>query len=124
MQQVKGNFKNKKGSVKIEMPIFSFKEDDVTIIYAPALDLCGYGYSEEDAQESFKITLREFLDYTTNKGTFEKELKRLGWKVKKNKPMTLPDLSKLLVDREYLTEIFNEKDFRKYNAPIALPVNV
>ncbi len=62
------------------MPLIEFKEGDVFILFAPALDISGYGKTEEEAQQSFEVVFEEFIEYTVKKHTLHKELKRLGWK--------------------------------------------
>lgn len=51
----------------------------MTIIYSPALDLSGYGNTINEAKESFKIALEEFIRYTLNENTFNDVMKKLGW---------------------------------------------
>jgi hypothetical protein len=67
------------GDVSAQLQVLSFIEDGVTILYAPARDLAGSGYDLNQAKASFWETVSEFLRYTTQKKTFVKELKRLGW---------------------------------------------
>jgi len=86
MKQIGFKGKVKKGlvTVNVSVPLLSFKEDDDTfIVYSPALDVSGYGDTEEEARKSFELTLEEFINYTINKKTFQSELTRLGWKIKK-----------------------------------------
>jgi len=78
---VNANFKEKSGLVETNLNLISFKEDDSHIVYAAALDLSGYGKTEEEAIESFKEALEEFVRYTMAKNTIYIELARLGWNV-------------------------------------------
>lgn len=102
---------------KIEgfLDIIIFKEDDTTIVYCPPLEVYGYGIDENEAQESFKVSLTEFFKYCTNKNTLRTELKRLGWQMKRGKlkPMIPPSISELLSTNENLSRIYNNFDFRK-----------
>jgi len=102
---------------KIEgfLDIIIFKEDDTTIVYCPPLEVYGYGIDENEAQESFKVSLVEFFKYCTNKNTLRTELKRLGWQMKRGKlkPMIPPSISELLSTNENLSRIYNNFDFRK-----------
>jgi hypothetical protein len=59
--------------------LFSFNY--LHFVYAPALDVTGYGLNEKEAQNSFVISLEEFLDFTQKKGTLNSELERMGWKL-------------------------------------------
>jgi hypothetical protein len=73
------------------LDLLSFKEDNVFFVYAPALDITGYGYTETEAQHSFVETLETFLDFTQKNKTLEGELNRLGWK----KDQTTTEIEKL-----------------------------
>ena len=46
--------------ISSELAIFLFKEDDNFIAYSPALDLFGYGKTEEEARSSFNVVLKEY----------------------------------------------------------------
>lgn len=64
--------------INSELTIFLFKEDDNFIAYSPALDLSGYGKTEDDARASFDIVLKEYFDYTIHEGTLYQDLKSHG----------------------------------------------
>jgi hypothetical protein len=122
-KKIQGKFANKKGQVKFNLPVIEFQEDDNTIVYCPPLDLAGYGADSGEANEAFKVALREFCDYTITKGTLIKELKSLGWKTKAHhSEIKVPDLDVLIRSRTYLQEIFNTKNFEMKYRPIPLPV--
>lgn len=80
--EVKGNFRNRESKIRFNLPVIMFREEDVYFYYTPALDLTGYGKTEEEAKNSFQETLGQFLDYTTHKKTLLSELKKLSWNVK------------------------------------------
>lgn len=109
---------------KIEgsLDIIIFKEDDTTIVYSPPLEVYGYGADENEAQESFRVSLAEFFRYCTNKNTLRTELKRLGWQMKrsKSKPMIPPPITELLSTNENLSRIYNNFDFRKTATNVSL----
>jgi hypothetical protein len=87
-----------------------FEEGDAHIAYAPAFDLSGYGHSDEEAKASFEIALKNFLDYTTKKGTLVSELKRLGWNIngKKLKLVKSPAFDDLLDTNRSLSKLVEE----------------
>lgn len=68
------------------------KEDQTFIVYAPALDLSGYGPTSEEALRDFHNAFKIFIEETTERGTLEKALLELGWQkvVKNNKPEWKP----------------------------------
>ena len=123
--QFKGSIGFNNGDYQLSLTLLEFKENDVTIVYSPALDLSGYGYSTEEAKNSFNIVLVEFLRYTHNKKTFEDEIKKLGWKIKgkKNNHKFLPPLNSELIERNTLySDIVNSKNYKAYNESIELSI--
>jgi len=105
------------------LDLITFKEDNTTIVYCPPLEVYGYGVDENEANESFKISLTEFFKYCTNKNTLRLELKRLGWQLKKSKtkPMIPPTITELLSSNENLSRIYNNYDFRKTATNVSIP---
>lgn len=121
--QYRGNIGFKDGIFHINLSLIEFKEDDVTIIYSPALNLSGYGYSSEEAKNSFNIALYEFFRYTNNKQTFNDVLKELGWKIKggKKNPKIEPPLnSDLVANNPLYHEIINSRNYKVYNEDVEL----
>lgn len=122
-ENIKGTFKNQKNEVDVNLSLISFEEDGSFIIYCPALDVSGYGYTEEEARESFTTSLASFFQYTMNKKTFVQELTRLGWRVKNlHKIMSPPEMTHLLSENENFSRIFNNHPFRKYDTKIQIPL--
>ena len=93
----------------LRLVLLSFQEEDNFILYAPTLDLSGYGKSEVEAKISFEESLNEFFDFTKKHQTLNDELKRLGWK----NDFQAPFLDDLILKNSYLAEIVREKDFFK-----------
>lgn len=109
----------------VRLSLIVFKEDLITIIYSPALDLSGYGRSMKEAQYSFETTLEEFLRYTVNKNTFESELIRMGWKTsgkKSRREFKQPFLDELLKSNQYLSDIVRDKEFTRIHQEVSFPV--
>ncbi len=122
-----GKFSNKKGSiVDVTVNLVQFKDTGSHVVYAPALEVYGYGRSVQEAKDSFVTCLEEFVDYTISKGTVTSELRRLGWKIKgrkNNRTFKVPDFSELLTKNERLIDIMNNREVRTYKAdvPMAMP---
>jgi O-methyltransferase involved in polyketide biosynthesis len=103
------------------LDLLFFKEDAVFFVYAPALDVTGYGMTENEAQNSFVETLEEFLSFTQKNKMLESELKRLGWKQDQTtKVFQPPFLDEMLQNHAYLSEIVREYDFQKSNFQFAI----
>ena len=122
--QIKGTWVSDRDQMKVNLSLISFEEDGSQIIYCPALDISGYGITEVEAMESFKVCLGEFFLYTTRKGTFSVELKRMGWifRNSKRKSMLPPPMSKLLEENENFSRIFNDHSFKKFDTAVELPL--
>ncbi len=106
-------FGNEKYNVGLSL--VEFEEDNVTIIYSPALDLSGYGYNRIEAEESFSEALREFFRYTTNKKTLNEVLKNLGWEIggsKKKPKFNPPKDSDLIFSNPLYNDIVNNKNYK------------
>jgi len=119
--RIEGNFKNNRGGVTFNLPVITFQEEDAFFVYSPALDLTGYGKTEEEAKASFDETLGQFFDYSTNKKTLFRELEKLGWKVSKKKASTPPSLIEMLNKNDYLADIFEQKQYKKSNQQVNMP---
>jgi hypothetical protein len=123
---IHGTHKSGKHTVEVRMPVIEFEEEGVIVLFAPALDISGYGYTEEEAKKSFRTVFEEFIDYTLKKDTLHKELMRLGWELKsvKTKKVKVPTLESLMKKNSSLKELFEgEKpmkvDFPSFPMPLA-----
>jgi hypothetical protein len=113
------------GKYHVGLSLIEFVEDEITIIYSPALDLSGYGSSEEEAKRSFSTAMDEFFRYTTNKKTFAKVLTELGWSVKgskKSPKFNPPKDSDLVSSNSLYNDIVNNKSYKVLRQDVALPV--
>lgn len=122
--KVSGTFSGNNAFVKVILDLIVFKEDDAIIIYSPALDLSGYGYSEDEAKASFEVSIESFLDHTTKKSALLSELKRLGWEIKehdKHRKIKSPEITDLLKKNRELARIINQKQFKKINTTVRMP---
>lgn len=99
----------------VGLALVEFEEGNVTIVYSPALDLSGYGYSQKEAKQSFTEALNEFSRYTTNKNTLGKVLIDLGWSKKgsRKKPkFDPPKDSDLISSNPLYNDIVNNKSYK------------
>jgi hypothetical protein len=123
--QVTANLGFSNHKFRVGLSLIEFNEDNVIIIYSPALDLSGYGNSEEEAKSSFSESLHEFFRYTHNKNTLDKVLLDLGWSIKgtKKNPKFNPPLDSDLVSSNSLyNDIVNTKSYKvsRQNVEFAL----
>lgn len=99
----------------IDLSLIEFKEDEVTIIYSPALDVTGYGYNHNEARNSFTEALKEFLVFSKTKKTLNKVLSDLGWSIKEDidKPKICPPKdSDLVHSNSTYNDIVNHKNYK------------
>ncbi len=111
------------GTYYVGLSLVEFKEEDVIVIYSPAFDLSGYGYSQKEAIESFNVAFHEFMKYTHTKKTLNKVLLKLGWQLKgsKNKPkFNPPKDSDLIAKNPIYSEIVNNKDYKVSRGEVEL----
>jgi len=122
-QTMSGQWISGRNRIKCDLALIIFKDENNIIAYCPALDLSGYGSSEEEAKKSFEITLSEYFRYTVNKRTLAEDLKKNGWTIRKNlkKKPEPPTLANLLQKNEDFSRIFNTYDFQKRSATIDIP---
>ena len=121
--KVTGMYSDGTNQLEVSLPLILFEEDGAQIAYCPALEVSGYGDTEDVAWESFKVCLGEFLQYTLRKKTFRKVMEQLGWTVRKSlaKPMTPPSMEQLLRENDNFNRVFNNYAFRKVNRNVMLP---
>lgn len=62
-------------NIRVWLDVFSYKEDGVQMMYAPALDLCGYGATVDEAKQSFEVVVSEYLRFGLENGTLEEDLR-------------------------------------------------
>ena len=95
-------------------------------MYCPSLELNGYGNTAAEAMKSLQITLSEYFEHCLNKGTPKDDLQAHGWTVQKGtrKQITPPILTDLVRDNELFADMFNTKDYRKFNYEVFMPVVV
>jgi hypothetical protein len=118
-----GTYRSGSNTIKMNLPVIYFEEDNCQIMYCPALDISGYGKTENEAKESFNIALGEFFTYTLHKKTFRSVLADMGWILKKSKhkPMHPPEMDELLRTNDNFSRIFNTFDFRKSSQTFNIP---
>lgn len=122
---VRGRLSADDRTVNVRLSFISFEDSGCKVIYCPALDLSGYGKTEEEARSSFETVLEEFFKYTIHKGTLKEELESLGWKRSGSKSsvrMAPPAISTLLDTNDDFREIFDKHQFTKTDESVHMPI--
>lgn len=109
--------------VSVKLSLFTFIEDNVHVVYSPALDLYGYGNDEHEARHSFEVSLQEYVRFTSNKKSVVEDLKKYGWKIdKRHKTLNSPDVLTMLETNESFRNMVNDRPFKKYDLNVQIPV--
>ncbi|MFU8844011.1 MAG: hypothetical protein ACNA7V_09420 [Bacteroidales bacterium] len=118
-----GKWKKGNRQIEVSLPLIIFEDGGNQVVFCPALDISAAGKTDQEAMIAFETALGEYLLYTTNKKTFNQDLKSHGWTVKKSvrKPMIPPDMSYLLQNNDEFNRVFNTRDFRKVNHSVEMP---
>lgn len=113
-------------TIIVDLAVVMFEDHETQVVYCPALDVYGYGMTDQEAVDSFEINLQEFFAYTINKNTLYKLLEGMGWKIKRGlrQKFTPPQLSQLLSKNQVFSEIFDTHNFRKVDRRITIPACV
>lgn len=115
----KNKITNQGESIRVTLDVYLFKEEDSYIAYSPALDLSGYGNSEEEAKQSFGIVIEQYITYGLSTRSLVKDLREHGWKVKsfRQRKMSAPSFDMLLNRNETFRDILQNKEYRKVSEP-------
>ena len=119
--KINAEYEDPQRKIQVKVSVIEFQEDGKYFVYSPTLDITGYGNTMEEATRSYSETLEEFVRYTANKGTVLEELKRLGWTIKNKNSTKAPSMADLVKTRDYLNEIFTDKQFSKRDEMLTIP---
>jgi len=114
-------FNNPKVTVIMQLSLVAYvDDDDIHYVYCPALDLTGYGHTDEEATSSFEKTIELYLEYTVNKQTFVADLKAHGWNLK-NKKIVSPSFRDMIKRNKDFENIIENRNFTKFTRNIKIP---
>ena len=105
-----------KQQVRMSLEAYFFKDDDVTIMYCPALNLSAYGDTVEQAKAEFGSILQEHLEDCIEHGTLEQDLLCHGWHLKAENYFA-PKTTDMLIANSTLRDIVDNKDYSKTTLP-------
>lgn len=122
----KNEIRNTPAGMSVKLDVYFFNDGGAVVAYSPALDLCGYGNTDDEAKESFHIVVTEYLKYSLSHRTLVSDLRAHGWKVHslKQHKMASPGIDRLLQTNDIFRDILENKDYRKESQPMPLPVFV
>lgn len=116
--------KSDKQGIHVELSVFVYldknhPDKDVWIAYCPELDLVGCDHGKEAAKKSFEFVLQEYLDYTLQNNTLERDLIAHGWKKYKNGKLVEPTY-KAMVRQGRLDNVATLQNYSKYSLPMTI----
>lgn len=112
-----------KGYLKAHLDLYSFSENNIHIIYCPALDMSGYGDTEDDARKSFEEVFTTSMEYMLNKNTIHNDLKKHGWNVrgKKSHDLKSPKFEDMYKSNKDFKDIIDNKPYEKSYTDVCIP---
>jgi hypothetical protein len=112
--------KLKNDFIEVKLAVILFQEAGQYVSYCPALELSSYGDDEQEAKEAFEDALNIFIEETTRKGTLERELLKLGWRLQQHpKPSYKPPTLSSFRDKD--GGLMKRNRARKYDEKVELP---
>ena len=116
--QMPNSITKEKSAFKINVKVIIVQEDDYFVAYCPALEVSGYADSIEKAKASFDEEMKIFLSETVKRGTLEKYLLKMGWRLRQ-----IPELNyeppKIQLDK---TSLLFKGNRKIVNQEIYIPV--
>jgi len=89
----KNYIKKTMDTITVGINVVIVQEENQLIAYCPALELSSYGDNIEQAKKRFEKEIEIFFEETSNRGTLEKYLLKLGWTLtQKPKPIYNPPI--------------------------------
>lgn len=113
--------KGKLDKIEVRLDMIDFQDNGIFHTYAPALDLVGYGNTQEEARNSFDTILQEYINYTIHKGTLLSDLEKHGWQVSK-KHLDPPSFTWLIQHNQQAKDVFDSHNFSKRTNPVRVPL--
>jgi hypothetical protein len=108
--------------IEVRLALLSYIDSNVHVIYSPALDLYGYGNDENEARDSFSITLDEYISFATTQNTLAQDLQRLGWTINpQHHSVKMPLWTNLLATNPHLYDVVANRPFKKFDQPTRFP---
>lgn len=103
---------------KLKVDVYLVTDGDYVVSYCPSLELSSYGHTATEARRAFSEALEIFLEETTRKGTLERVLLGLGWKLQQRPKFKYipPPLSR---SREHVS--LKRRSSRVVQATVAMP---
>ena len=95
-----------KGKLDLDIRVFTFEEGEQHVVYAPSIEISGYGETAEKAKKMFKEAIDFYVNnlLSSSPEKIQLELTKLGWKKEKYKNKAF---SKSFIDKEGILRDFD-----------------
>jgi predicted RNase H-like HicB family nuclease len=80
LQRFQDDIKKKNGGINVRLTLLGFEQDNLFVLYSPALDIYAYGDDQAEAKQAFDETIQLYLDHVREENSLDEDLRRLGWK--------------------------------------------
>lgn len=100
-----------KDAFRFNVDIYVFRERENYISYCPSLDICSSGKDFNDAVKNFYEAFELYVDYWTEHGTLESDLKAHGWEVEAHSQTHIDPLPEFVVKNNLLAIGVTRKEF-------------
>ncbi|OAV67628.1 hypothetical protein Barb4_02390 [Bacteroidales bacterium Barb4] len=110
-------------NILFRVDMYIFQEDEIYVVYCPALDLSAYENTEDAAKKAFESILDENINYWMNKGTLYKDLQEHGWQIKgkSQRQIKAPSRAYMMEKNEALRDITQNKKYTEYSKEVCFP---
>lgn len=110
-----------KDAFRFNVDIYVFRERENYISYCPSLDICSSGKDFNDAVKNFYEAFELYVDYWTEHGTLESDLKAHGWEVEAHSAR--PPRPQSLLERPMFSELLSgDAAFERIVSPVRIAV--
>ena len=112
-----------KGNISAHLDLYSFLDKNIHILYCPALDMSGYGETEEDAQKSFEEVFTTSMAYMVTENSLHDDLKKHGWNIrgKKSHDLKSPKFEDMYKTNKDFKDIIDNKPYQKIYKDVCIP---
>jgi len=109
--------------LQAHLDIYSFIDNGIYIMYCPALDMSGYGSTEDEARDSFEEVFSTSMQYMLNKNSLHEDLKKHGWNIrgKKSHDLKSPKFEDMYKSNKDFKEIIDNKPYQRTYKNVLIP---
>lgn len=100
------------GHVDARLDVLFYSENGIYYAFAPAIDLVGYGLTQEEARASFGTVFQEYIKFGVENKTLDRDLQRHGWQ-SQGRRFASPGFVVVLQNNKQLQKVVTTRDYAK-----------